>query len=194
MKRLLLFVSILTAFTVHGATTAFIRPIVSVIQTSTQAYGSSTGIGVCGGVCLGDKGQHEVSLETDYTSWGFDTRVGNVRVNGDEKYQLFVVNYRYHFVFPSHEKLNFYAGPSLGFVVSTLSVTASGYGSATSTSSSASWGVGAGAIYRVTDHIDIDVGYRNQYIVGTSYAVHGYTYTTENTTVGAVYAGIGFRF
>ncbi len=178
----------------------FIRPEVSYAlpANSYQYIGSfknAAAFDLAGGVTLGDQ---EIGLSVGTASF----KVSNPSVDFFDGAQIslklqetpILVNYRYY-LGPKTATVRFYVGASAGILLAKLSATSSGESVASVSSNPWDLGLEVGGAFKLTDSIDLDVGYRFL-LSGTGLAVNGDDFGYSSVSVRASYfnVGVGFKF
>ena len=199
MKRVIRLALLLTVFgfsTVHAAE-SYLRAIISNVSPSTEGYSSAVAGGVSVGFYWGSKGQHEINYEWGYTHWDSEGMFSNMRYAMRETFMPHLINYRFNLRLSESNNYSWYFGPSLGFTNSKVELEGAS-GSQRVSFSQTDWsftfGGTTGINLRLTDRIDLDLGYRYLSLKGAKYTASGVTLETKNAHASIVYAGIGFRF
>jgi opacity protein-like surface antigen len=186
--------SVALAASVHAE--GFLRPEVSYTFASVSVPGFSIdldnafGYGVAGGATFGGEGQHEVGVSIGVLDYSVSTSLAGATGSGKVKTVPYVATYRYYFG-PKTAPARFYLGGAAGWanVKVNASVTSGGITARASESDTDFvWGVGLGAVFKVTERVDIDAGYRYQELQQPVGAVDAKI--KSNT----LYAGVNFRF
>ena len=171
----------------------FIRPELSYNFAKLSANGNSwlglkdaVGYGVAGGATFGAQNEHEVGLSIGFLDFTPTSSLPASSITGKIKSVPVMANYRYYFGAKT-ASLRFYLAPSIGYssdkVDYTLNVSGGSFHH-TSSGTDFTWGAGLGVLFKVADKVDVDVGYRYVAV----------DYTDAKAKIGALFAGVNFRF
>jgi opacity protein-like surface antigen len=174
----------------------FVRPLVEFISPETDGYSTRAGVGAVVGSQFGKQEEHELSFEAAGTQWN-TARVSSVgAVALQERFVTCLLNYRYHFG-PATAPVRFYAGPSLGYTNNDVSGAVTGAHGVTAGRESIwnlTWSGSAGLTFKLSEKIELDVGYRFLHVQPRDTTLAGYAFKGEAVKAHVVYAGVGFRF
>ena len=195
--KTLAIVTCLAVGTCAYAQEGFIRPELSYNFASlsgSDAVGFKTkdaaGYGVTGGAYIGAQNEHEIGLAIGKVDFSLSANAAGVTVSGKAKTVPVLASYRYYFGAKA-DVARLYVGPYVGYTSIKYNVRATFGTPAVFTDSSSgnsfTWGGGLGGMTKVTDKIDIDIGYR--FIGGLKISD-----TNIKARVGSLYAGANFRF
>ena len=199
MKRIVRLPLLLAAFgfPMAHAAESYLRPIISNVSPSTEGYSNAVAGGLSAGFYWGPRGQHEINYEWGYTYWDSKGVLSNMGYAIRETFMPHLINYRFNLRLSESNNYSWYLGPSLGFTNNKVTIEATS-GSQRVSFSQADWsftfGGTTGINLRLTDRIDLDLGYRYLSVKGAKYTVSGVTFESQNAHANIVYAGIGFRF
>ena len=200
--KFLLPIALLSGLLTEGrAVEYFVRPIVDSVNPHVMAGATATGWGLCTGIYWqsgpGDF-EKEISLEFERARWSGTDSMGIVQASEGETIIPVLVNFRANFV--PDKRLDFvhiYFGPCVGAMKATATSIVTVGGQTTYASSSDfdfAWGATAGLLIRITQKLDIDVGYRLLGTSDTKFQFNGEGFRTGKYTIDGWYAGIGWRF
>lgn len=184
------------ALTTAAHAEGFIRPELSYTFASVSVPGFSIDLdnafayGVTGGATFGAEAQHELGVSIGVIDQSVTTGLAGATASGNVKTVPYMAGYRYYFAAKA-APARFYLTGGAGWAsvkfdarVNVAGVTARASGSDTDFI----WGVGAGVMFKVTERIDIDAGYRYQELTQQVGSVDA------KIKSNVVYAGVNFRF
>jgi opacity protein-like surface antigen len=143
----------LFAFSASAYAESYIRPEIlwSQGKESDGDFSSSKmGFGLVGGITLGDQAEHDISVGISATNYSHTYTDGTL----DLKTVPIMLNYRYIFL-EKTSAVRVYVGPSIGFTLMKMAV-----GDESKSTTGFTWGGTVGILWKASDHIDVDIGYR----------------------------------
>jgi opacity protein-like surface antigen len=171
----------------------FVRTNALLVSPSEDGYSNAGGIGASLGAMFGAGLQHEFNVEFGYTNWKMDDYIGNVRVKATEHHLPVLASYRYYFN-ADGAPVRPYVSPGFGYQFTKVDAEAVGYGSESASDGSFCYTGAIGALIRLTDKIDFDLGYRYLHADGMSGDVQGVPYETDAFAAHIGYLGVSFKF
>lgn len=179
----------------------FIGPIVTEVDPHVAGASSATGLGFCTGVYWRTDQQDlekEVSFECWSARWtGWDARGVRQDTFSDTLMPL-MLNFRVN-IAPDSElkRLRVYIGPSIGMARTDGKDHITGGGMNQSFDDSiwnVVWGGTAGVKIRLTQRLDLDLGYRVLVVSKTTYEYQGQGYGFGRRALNVLSLGLGMRF
>jgi len=167
----------------------FVRPELSYNFASlkgSDASGSTLkdagGYAVAAGASFGAQNEHEIGISVGVANFWIS---GSSGAYGKVKTMPILANYRYYLGTKANSA-RFYLAPSVGNT--SVKVNESNKGSTFSSSNTSfNWGGGIGALFKVADKFDVDLGFR--YMEGIKIKD-----TNIHVQVNTLYIGANFRF
>jgi opacity protein-like surface antigen len=169
----------------------FLRPEVSYnfakSSDSTIDLKDAVGFGIAGGIYFGAQNGQELGLSAGILNFDIKSvEVGGVDVTGRVKALPLLVTYRYY-LGTNEKPLRFYLASAVGYSIVKVEATAS-LGDVTAAGDSNetdfTWAVGTGAVFKLSDRIDMDAGYRFQQI----------RQADGHASVNSIYVGANLHF
>ena len=194
-------IALLLGIATQSHSEMFIRPIVSSVNPSTSGISNATGVGFCTGVYWREKTEDvekEISFEFLRANWSADASDAGYNGHASATFMPLLLNLRVN-VCPDNDLklLRLYIGPSFGETRATAKLHITGNGAdfyASDSDWSFSWGGSAGFLIRVSERVDIDVGYRYLSASESKFSYQGSTFSTGTNKANIYYCGVGVRF
>jgi opacity protein-like surface antigen len=183
------------------AVDAFIGPIVTEVDPHIAGASSATGFGFCTGVYW-RTGQEDLEKEISFEAWrakwtGWDAR-GVRQDSFSDTFMPLMLNLRANIApFSDYKRLRVYIGPSVGMARANGRDHIVGGGMNQFYDDSVwnvVWGGTAGIIFRLTERLDINLGYRLLVVSKTTYEYQGQGYGFGRRAMNVFSLGMGIRF
>ena len=179
----------------------FVRPSVMYVSFQNSGYSNKTGLSLAAGTTLGAGAEHELGLEIVLMDWALsqDLNAGGPFVfptTGSGHLVPYLANYRYRFG-AKDAQLRYYLGPSLGLANYRGDLTQIRSGviaNATVSQWSAVYGGTVGVTVKLTDMLELDVGYRYLHVASIDPGSGSNRIPMDATQVNLLHVGLGFRF
>jgi opacity protein-like surface antigen len=183
------------------AVDAFISPIVTQMDPHVAGASNATGLGFCTGVYW-RTGQDDLEKEISFEYWkakwtGWDAK-GVRQDSFSDTLEPLMLNLRANIAPISDYKwLRVYIGPSVGMARANGRDHITGGGMNQYFDDSVwnmVWGGTAGFIFRLSQRVDINIGYRLLVLPKTTYDYQGQGYGFGRRALNVVSLGVGMRF
>lgn len=179
----------------------FVRPSVMYVSYQNSGYSNKTGLSLAAGATLGARAEHELGLEIGRMDWALSQNVNAggqfvFPTNGSGHFVPFLANYRYRFG-ANDAQLRYYLGPSLGLANNRGDLTQYRSGviaHAAFSQWSAAYGGSVGVTMKLTDTLELDVGYRYLHFAGIDPGSGNNRISMDDTQANLLHVGLGFRF
>ncbi len=178
----------------------FVRPSVMYVSYQNSGYSNKTGLSLAAGSTLGASNEHELGLEIASMNWALTQNAGAGQfvftTKGSGQFVPYLVNYRYRFG-AEDAQLRVFLGLSLGLANSRGDLTQYRSGAAPHASFSkwsAVYGGAFGATLKLTDAMELEIGYRDLQIASTEVGSGIDRLPMERTKANLLSVGLCFRF